>query len=181
MFGLSRQYRGEGGGIGQVRARLPQEIMQSFTYDQSLELASCFVDAHLISNQLLNREANPNQTKTTMADDLNLTLFHPPSSKTDAISLPPSTTLSDLSSFASAILGLDDESIVISKDSFASLPLLFSPTNAAVVGSKALGQCGISNGDLLSVMTKVRFHVSSLLFFVGTLICIVLIQKYIYV
>jgi len=91
-----------------------------------------------------------------MADELNLTLFHPPSSKTDAISLPPSTTLSDLSSFASAILGLD-ESIVISKDSFASLPLLFSPANAAADGSKALVQCGIANGDLLSVMTKSEF------------------------
>jgi hypothetical protein len=94
-----------------------------------------------------------------MADEINLTLFHPPSSKTDAISLPPSTTLSDLSSFASAILGLDDDNsgsgIVISKDSlFASL--LFSPMNAATEGSKALGQCGITNGDLLSVMTKVR-------------------------
>ncbi|KAK1748180.1 aspartic peptidase, DDI1 family, partial [Skeletonema marinoi] len=93
----------------------------------------------------------------TMADEINLTLFHPPSSKTDAISLPPSTTLTDLSSFASAILGLDDSSIVISKDSFASLPLLFSPMNAATDGSKALAQCGIVNGDLLSVMTKSEF------------------------
>jgi hypothetical protein len=97
----------------------------------------------------------------TMADEINLTLFHPPSSKTDAISLPPSTTLSDLSSFASAILGLEDDDntsgggIVISKDSlFASL--LFSPMNAATEGSKALGQCGITNGDLLAVVTKVR-------------------------
>ena len=90
-----------------------------------------------------------------MADEINLTLFHPPSSKTDAISLSPSTTLSDLSSFASAILGID-ESVVISKDSFASLPFLFSPLNAATDGSKSLGQCGIANGDLLSVMTKVR-------------------------
>jgi hypothetical protein len=96
-----------------------------------------------------------------MADEINLTLFHPPSSKTDAISLPPSTTLSDLSSFASAILGLEDDDntsgggIVISKDSlFASL--LFSPMNAATEGSKALGQCGITNGDLLAVVTKVR-------------------------
>jgi len=91
-----------------------------------------------------------------MADEINLTLFHPPSSKTDAISLSPSTSLSDLSSFASAILGID-ESVVISKDSFASLPFLFSPTNAATDGSKSLGQCGIANGDLLSVMTKSEF------------------------
>jgi len=104
---------------------------------------------------ILSNQANTN-TIVTMADEINLTLFHPPSSKTDAISLPPSTTLSDLSSFASAILGLDDSSIVISKDSFASLPLLFSPMNAATDGSKALAQCGIVNGDLLSVMTKVR-------------------------
>jgi len=109
-----------------------------------------FHDVHFDASIL---QAN---TTVTMADEINLTLFHPPSSKTDAISLPPSTTLTDLSSFASAILGLDDSSIVISKDSFASLPLLFSPMNAATDGSKALAQCGIVNGDLLSVMTKVR-------------------------
>jgi len=34
---------------------------------------------------------------------------------------------------------------------------LFSPTNAATDGSKALAQCGIVNGDLLSVMTKSEF------------------------
>ena len=113
------------------------------------EASMMFILMHLASILQAN-------TTVTMADEINLTLFHPPSSKTDAISLPPSTTLTDLSSFASAILGLDDSSIVISKDSFASLPLLFSPMNAATDGSKALAQCGIVNGDLLSVMTKVR-------------------------
>lgn len=93
-------------------------------------------------------------------DEINLTLFHFLSSKTDAISLPPSTTLSDLSSFASAILGIDDGNggIVISKDSFTSPAPLFSPTNAATEGSKTLMQCGIGNGDFISVMTMSEFE-----------------------
>eukprot|EP00585_Thalassiosira_rotula_P012207 CAMPEP_0196144148 /NCGR_PEP_ID=MMETSP0910-20130528/15271_1 /TAXON_ID=49265 /ORGANISM="Thalassiosira rotula, Strain GSO102" /LENGTH=69 /DNA_ID=CAMNT_0041405733 /DNA_START=77 /DNA_END=282 /DNA_ORIENTATION=+ len=51
-------------------------------------------------------------------NEINITLFHPPTSKTDAIAIDPhSTTLGDLSNFAMALLGLDcdDGGVVLAK------------------------------------------------------------------
>eukprot|EP00804_Cyclotella_cryptica_P016474 CCRYP_004690-RA/>CCRYP_004690-RA protein AED:0.09 eAED:0.09 QI:207/-1/1/1/-1/1/1/0/415 len=79
----------------------------------------------------------------TMADEINITLFHPPTSRTDAISLPFSATLSDLASFASALLDLDGE-IVIRRDT----TVIFSQHTG---GTKTLQAGGVRNGDFLMV------------------------------
>lgn len=61
--------------------------------------------------------------------EINITLFHLPTSKTDAISIPPSTTLADLSNFSMAILGLESEGGVVLAKGQSKLPI-YNPTNS---------------------------------------------------
>ena len=84
--------------------------------------------------------------------DLNITLFHPPSSRTDAISVPPSTTLSDLSNFASALLGIEDadgSGVVLARGQ-SRTPLLPAGADAAAAGRRTLAECGVGDGELVS-------------------------------
>lgn len=95
-----------------------------------------------------------------MADEINLTLLHPPTGRTDAVCLTASsTTLSDLADFAAALLGLEDVAggvgggVVLSKNA-----LLYRSggggegSTAAFEGSRTLGAAGLENGDLVSVL-----------------------------
>ncbi|KAL7514196.1 hypothetical protein ACHAWX_000794 [Stephanocyclus meneghinianus] len=78
-----------------------------------------------------------------MTQEINLTLFHPPTSRTDAISLPLSATVSDLASFASALLDLDGE-IIIRRDA----TVIFSRQSP---GEQTLQAGGVRDGDFLTV------------------------------
>jgi hypothetical protein len=75
--------------------------------------------------------------------EINITIFHPPTSRTDAISLPLTATFSDLSSFASALLDLDGD-IVILRDR-----IKLSDENNA---QQTLQSGGIKDGDLLTIL-----------------------------
>lgn len=91
-----------------------------------------------------------------MDEIVNITLFHPPTSRTDAISLPSSTTtISDLANFATALLDLESGEIVIRKDGGDSNQTLYHSleTKDGEGEERTLSQCGIENGDLLSVYT----------------------------
>eukprot|EP01082_Thalassiosira_pseudonana_P015789 g14433.t1 g14433 contig9:1826223-1827768(+) len=91
-----------------------------------------------------------------MDEIVNITLFHPPTSRTDAISLPSSTTtISDLANFATALLDLESGEIVIRKDGVDSNQTLYHSleTKDGEGEERTLSQCGIENGDLLSVYT----------------------------
>jgi hypothetical protein len=90
-----------------------------------------------------------------MSQEINITIFHPPTSRTDAISLPPSATLSDLASFASALLDLDGQ-VVITKDR----AVIFSQQNASS-GDTTLHAGGIKNGDFLTVLRVSEVRSSS--------------------
>ena len=79
-------------------------------------------------------------------NEINITLFHPLTSKMDAISVPTSTTLGDLSNFAMALLGLDGNGVVLAKGQ--SRQAMYNPNNGAE-GSKTLAQCGISDGEFV--------------------------------
>ena len=93
--------------------------------------------------------------------EINITLFHLPTSKTDAISIPPSTTLADLSNFSMAILGLESEGGVVLAKGQSKLPI-YNPTNSTAAtdneGSKTLSQCGLVDGEFISVYTVGEFE-----------------------
>lgn len=95
--------------------------------------------------------------------DINITLFHPPTSKTDAISIPSSTMLSDLSDLSMALLGFDgdDGGVVLTKKGHSRGHYLYLPSNAATVASeenKTLASCGVVDGDFISVYTVNEFR-----------------------
>eukprot|EP00956_Cyclotella_meneghiniana_P015805 scaffold24550_cov60-Cyclotella_meneghiniana.AAC.10 len=75
--------------------------------------------------------------------EINITIFHPATSRTDAISLPPSASLSDLSSFASALLDLDGD-IVILRDR--------TKIHDKNGGERTLEAAGVKDGDFLTVV-----------------------------
>ncbi|KAL7513903.1 hypothetical protein ACHAXN_011099 [Cyclotella atomus] len=75
--------------------------------------------------------------------EINITIFHPTTSRTDAISLPLSATLSDLTSFASALLDLDGD-IVILRDR--------TKIADANSGDRTLESAGIKDGEFLTVV-----------------------------
>lgn len=88
-------------------------------------------------------------------NEINITLFHPPTSKTDAISIPTSTTLADLSNFAMALLGLDGDGIVLAKGQ--SRQPLYTSGNASE-GSKTLAQGAVSDGEFISAYRLQEFE-----------------------
>ena len=75
--------------------------------------------------------------------EINITIFHPATSRTDAISLPPSATLTDLSSFASALLDLDGD-LVILRDR--------TKIHDKNDGERTLQAAGLKDGDFLTVV-----------------------------
>lgn len=97
--------------------------------------------------------------------EINITLFHPVTQRTDAISIvPSSTTLADLSNFAMALLGLDDDDsdgggVVLAKGQ--SRRPIYNPattSNANNEGSKTLAQCGVVDGEFISVYRVREFE-----------------------
>ena len=98
--------------------------------------------------------------------EINITLFHPVTQRTDAISIVPSTTsLADLSNFAMALLGLDDNDsdsgggVVLAKGQ--SRRPIYNPattSNANNEGSKTLAQCGVVDGEFISVYRVREFE-----------------------
>ena len=88
-----------------------------------------------------------------MSNEINITLFHPPTSKTDAISIPPTTTLADLSNFAQALLGLDGGAVLAKQQ---SRQVIYNPAGGD--GSKTLAQSGVVDGDFISVYTVGEFE-----------------------
>ena len=99
--------------------------------------------------------------------EINITLFHPVTQRTDAISIvPSSTTLADLSNFAMALLGLDDGDgdgggVVLAKGQSRRPiynPATTSNANANNEGNKTLAQCGVVDGEFISVYRVREFE-----------------------
>ena len=100
--------------------------------------------------------------------EINITLFHPVTQRTDAISIvPSSTTLADLSNFAMALLGLDDNDsvsgggVVLAKGQSRRPiynPATTSNANANNEGNKTLAQCGVVDGEFISVYRVREFE-----------------------
>ena len=90
--------------------------------------------------------------------EINITLFHPPTSKTDAISIPTSTTLSDLSNFAMALLGLDGDGVVLAKGQ--SRTAFYNPSSTSGEGGSSnttLATVGVGDGEFISVYRVTEF------------------------
>ena len=97
--------------------------------------------------------------------EINITLFHPVTQRTDAISIVPSTTtLADLSNFSMALLGLDGDDnngggVVLAKGQ--SRQPIYNPTtaaNATLENNKTLSQCGVVDGEFISVYRVREFE-----------------------
>jgi len=86
-------------------------------------------------------------------DEVRITLHHPPTSRTDAISVPRSTTtLSDLSGYAAALLGIDASDDHDQGGGGAVLTrgtsLLHHPSRPDGGGERTLASClGVSSSD----------------------------------
>jgi len=105
-------------------------------------------------------------------DEVRITLHHPPTSRTDAISVPRSTTtLSDLSGYAAALLGIDASDDHDQGGGGAVLTrgtsLLHHPSRPDGGGERTLASClGVSSSDgevLVSAYSVREYDASSLL------------------
>lgn len=106
-------------------------------------------------------------SSSSSIEEISITLFHPLTSRTDAISVVPnSTTLSDLSAFAAALLGLDDGGrggVVLARGQSRS-PLYHPGGGGGSVagggegGDRTLAQCGLSDGEFVSAYGAGEFE-----------------------
>ena len=90
-------------------------------------------------------------------EEINLTLFHPSTSKTDALSISSLATLADLSSFAGVLLNLDGGGVVLALGD----KIFYNPSgndSTGVDGIKTLAACGVADGALITVYTTAEFE-----------------------
>ncbi|KAL3767282.1 hypothetical protein ACHAW5_002085 [Stephanodiscus triporus] len=95
-------------------------------------------------------------------DEVRITFLHPPTSRTDMIAVPGSTTtLADLSGYATALLGIitndvdndddDDDADRVGGGGGSVLTrgtsLLYHPSRGDCDGSRTLASCGVSSSD----------------------------------